>query len=136
MVLGRSVLSQSKGRVLKNFSGGLRTQIPFIYTLLMYLLWLLRTCDLNSLILMPSYSHFIPLVTPLCEFMMKLQHQLDIRRGDIKIKQYTSEIYLSCILDENLSGESMATRALGKINGRLRFLYRKQNFLDFLFVGY
>ena len=26
--------------------------------------------------------------------------------------------------------ESMATRTLGKINGRLRFLYRKQNFLD------
>ena len=39
--------------------------------------------------------------------------------------------YLGCILDENMSGESMATRTLGKINGRLRFLYRKQNFLDF-----
>ena len=39
--------------------------------------------------------------------------------------------YLGCILDESLSGESMATRILGKINGRLRFLYRKQNFLDF-----
>ena len=39
--------------------------------------------------------------------------------------------YLGCILDEDLSGESMATKTLGKINGRLRFLYRKQNFLDF-----
>ena len=57
--------------------------------------------------------------------------KLDIRRGDINIKQYTSVTYLGCILDENLSGESMATRTLGKINGRLRFLYRKQNFLDF-----
>ena len=57
--------------------------------------------------------------------------KLDIRRGDIRIKQYTSVTYLGCILDENLSGESMATRTLGKINGRLRFLYRKQNFLDF-----
>ena len=62
--------------------------------------------------------------------------KLDIRRGDIDIKQYTSVMYLGCILDENLSGESMATRTLGKINGRLRFLYGKQNFLGFLFVGY
>ena len=57
--------------------------------------------------------------------------KLDIRRGDIKIKQHTSVTYLGCILDENLSGESMATRILSKINGRLRFLYRKQHFLDF-----
>ena len=57
--------------------------------------------------------------------------KLDIRRGDIMIKQYTSVTYLGCILDEDLSGESMATKTLGKINGRLRFLYRKQNFLDF-----
>ena len=56
--------------------------------------------------------------------------RLDIRRGDIKIKQYTSVTYLGCILDEDLSGESMATRILGKINGRLRFLYREQHFLD------
>ena len=56
--------------------------------------------------------------------------KLDIRRGDIKIKQHTSVTYLGCVLDEGLSGESMATRTLGKINGRLRFLYRKQNFLD------
>ena len=57
--------------------------------------------------------------------------KLDIRRGDIKIKQHTSVTYLGCILDEDLSGESMATWTLGKINGRLRFLYRKKNFLDF-----
>ena len=58
-------------------------------------------------------------------------NKLDIRRGDIKIKQYTSVMYLGCILDENMSAESMATRTLDKIDGRLRFLYRKQNFLDF-----
>ena len=46
--------------------------------------------------------------------------ELEIRRGDIKIKQHTSVTYLGCILDENLSGESMATRILGKINGRPR----------------
>ena len=49
---------------------------------------------------------------------------LDIRRGDIKIKQYNQATYLGCILDNKLSGESMAIQALGKINGRLKFLYR------------
>ena len=47
--------------------------------------------------------------------------KLDIRRGDIMIKQYSMVTYLGCILDENLSGESMATRMLGKINGKLKF---------------
>ena len=46
------------------------------------------------------------------------------------IKQHSTVTYLGCILDENLSGESMATRMLGKINGKLKFLYRKHNFLD------
>ena len=44
---------------------------------------------------------------------------LDIRCGDIKIKQNNQVTYLGCILDDTLSGESMATQALGKINGRL-----------------
>ena len=54
---------------------------------------------------------------------------IDIHRGDIKIKQYNKVTYLGCELDHNLSGESMATKVLGKINGRLKFLYRKQSFL-------
>ena len=48
----------------------------------------------------------------------------------IKIKQHSKVKYLGCLLDENLSGESMATKMLGKINGKLKFLYRKQNYLD------
>ena len=39
--------------------------------------------------------------------------------------------YLGCVLDESLSGESIATMTVSKINGRLSFLYRKQNFLNF-----
>ena len=39
-------------------------------------------------------------------------------------------ISLGCILDEKHSGESMATKMLGNINGKLKFLYRKQSFLD------
>ena len=35
------------------------------------------------------------------------------------------KLYLECILDDNLSGESMASRVLNKVGGRLNFLYRK-----------
>ena len=56
--------------------------------------------------------------------------ELEIRRRDVKIKQYKSVTYLGCILDDCLSGEPMATKVLGKINSRLKFLYRKQSFLN------
>ena len=55
---------------------------------------------------------------------------LDIRRGDIKIKQYNAVEYLGCILDNTLSGISMCNKVIGKISGRLKFLYRKQSFLS------
>ena len=61
---------------------------------------------------------------------LKNLYSLDIKRGDINIKQYTSVTYLGCELDQYLSGESMLTKLLGKINGRLKFLYRKQKFLS------
>ena len=60
---------------------------------------------------------------------IKNLRELDIRRGDIKIKQHPQVVYLGCTLDRTLSGDAMATKALGKINGRLKFLYRKQGFL-------
>ena len=53
---------------------------------------------------------------------------LNIRYGDTEIKQHTKVIYLGCILDNDLSGESMITKVLSLINGRLKFLYCKQNF--------
>ena len=62
---------------------------------------------------------------------LKNQTDLDIKYGDIKIKQHNKVTYLGCILDSNLSGESMATKVLGLVNGRLKFLYRKQRFLTF-----
>ena len=36
---------------------------------------------------------------------------------------------MGCILDNDLSGESMATKVLSLVNSRLKFLYRKQKFL-------
>ena len=54
---------------------------------------------------------------------------LSINHGDIQIKQHSKVTYLGCVLDEDLSGESMATKVMGKINGRIKFLYRKNRFL-------
>ena len=55
---------------------------------------------------------------------------LDVRRGDIKIKQHTDVEYLGCILDCFLSGQSMGNKVIDKITSRLKFLYRKQSFLS------
>ena len=51
---------------------------------------------------------------------------LEIKYGNNNIKQYLKVIYLGCEIDENLSGEAMAFKVVNKINGRLRFLYRKK----------
>ena len=54
---------------------------------------------------------------------------LAIHHGDILIKQHSKVTYLRCILDEDLSGQSMATKVKGKINHRIKRLYRKHKFL-------
>ena len=56
--------------------------------------------------------------------------KLNISYGSLKIKQYSEVTYLGCILDESLSGESMALNVVSKINTRLKFLYRKGKFLS------
>ena len=63
---------------------------------------------------------------------IKKASPLSIQYKDIKIKQYTKVTYLGCILDKTLSGESMATHVINKVNSRLRFLYRQNKFLDSL----
>ena len=55
---------------------------------------------------------------------------LNVQYNDIKIKQYSKVTYLGCILDETLSGESMAIHVINKISSRLRFLYRQNIFLN------
>ena len=62
---------------------------------------------------------------------LKKLDKLDIRRGNIKLSQQHKVTYLGCILDDSLSGESMASRVLKKVSGRLNFLYRKQSFLNY-----
>ena len=43
---------------------------------------------------------------------LKNQRDLDLRYGDIEIKQHSRVTYLGCILDNDLSGEFMATKVL------------------------
>ena len=55
--------------------------------------------------------------------------QLIIKYKDINIKQHLEVTCLGCVLDEMMSGESMALKVINKINGKLKFLYGKNRFL-------
>ena len=56
---------------------------------------------------------------------------LNITRIQNKIKQYSILEYLGYLLDENMSGESIAKKALKEINGKGKFLYRKNKYLSY-----
>ena len=46
----------------------------------------------------------------------------------IEIKQHAKVKYLVCILDESLSGESMALNTIDELNSHLKFLHRQNRF--------
>ena len=48
---------------------------------------------------------------------------------NIRIEQHSQVTYLSCILEEAMSGESMANKVRSKVNTRLKFLHRKNKYL-------
>ena len=50
--------------------------------------------------------------------------KLNIKYGDIQIKQY-----LGCMLCETMLGETMTLSVIDKGNNKLKFLYRKNRFL-------
>ena len=54
---------------------------------------------------------------------------LEIKYGNINIKQYSTATYLGCELDGSLSGEAMAFKVINKISRWLRFLIRKNRYL-------
>ncbi len=58
------------------------------------------------------------------------EDDLIITYEHITLKQYKSVTYLGCLLDERNTGESMALQVIAKINGRLKFLWRKHKFLS------
>ena len=61
---------------------------------------------------------------------IKKSHELSITYKGIEIKQHSKVEYLGCILDESLTGESMALHVINKINGRIKFFYRQSAFLN------
>ena len=61
---------------------------------------------------------------------IKNAEPLTISYKDIEIKQHSEVNYLGCILDESLSGQSMALHVLNKLDNRLKFLYRNNKFLS------
>ena len=61
---------------------------------------------------------------------LKDQKDLNLKYGDIEVKQHSRVTYLGCILDNILSGEHMAAKVLNTVHNRLKFLYRKQKFLS------
>ena len=59
----------------------------------------------------------------------KLQ-KLEIIYNKIQIKQHSRVTYLGCILEETMSGKSMANKVIRKVNARLKFLHRKNKCLS------
>ena len=62
---------------------------------------------------------------------MKKLEKLKISYNNIKIKQFSKVSYLGSILDESMSGESMALSVIHKVNSRIKFLYRKSDYLTY-----
>ena len=63
------------------------------------------------------------------KFKVKKARKLNIKYGNIQIKQHFKFKYLGCMLDETMSGEKVAPSVINKINNHLKFLYRKNRFL-------
>ena len=62
------------------------------------------------------------------KFKNKNIKKLNIKYGDIQIKQHSKVKYLGCLMDETMSGEAMALNVIHKINNKLKFLYRQNIF--------
>ena len=59
---------------------------------------------------------------------IKKLRKLEIIYNNIRIKQHFQVTYLGCILEETMSGESMAHEIIIKVNARLTFLHWKNKF--------
>ena len=70
------------------------------------------------------------------KYILKIQEgkikkvpKLKINYKNIQIIQHSKATYSGGILDETMSGKSMALKVINKINSRLKFLHRKNFFL-------
>ena len=60
---------------------------------------------------------------------IKSARKLNVKYKDIKIKEHSQVTDLGCVLDETLCWEPMALKALTKISGKVKSLYRKNKFI-------
>ena len=56
--------------------------------------------------------------------------KINIKYGDILIKQHSKVKYLGCIIDETMSEEEMGLSVINKINNKLKFLYQKKQIFN------
>ena len=63
------------------------------------------------------------------KFKIKKARKLNIKYGDIQIKEHFKVKYLGCIPDKTRSGDTMGLSVINKINNKLKFLYQKNRFL-------
>ena len=66
---------------------------------------------------------------------MKKARKLNTIYRDMQIKQHSKVEYLGCMLDETMSGETMAFSVINKINNKPKFLYWKNRFLTLTLRG-
>ena len=66
------------------------------------------------------------------KFKIKKVRKLNIKYGDIQIKQHSKVKYLGCMLDETMSGETMLLSVINKVNNKLKFPYQKNRFLTLI----
>jgi len=64
------------------------------------------------------------------KYLLSKENKLNIKYGNQQIEQKETVKYLGVSLDSKLSGKSMVENILSKINNKLKFLYRKQRFLN------
>ena len=62
-------------------------------------------------------------------FAVRQRSKNDIRYNHINIKQILQATYPERMLDKTMPGEPMALKVMKKINGKLKFLYRKKRYL-------
>ena len=63
------------------------------------------------------------------KFKIKKVRKLNVKYGDIQIKQHSKVKYLGYMLDETMFGETMALSVINKIINKPKFLYWKNRFL-------
>ena len=63
-------------------------------------------------------------------FFLQVNGEQRHKYKGISKKQHSEVTYLGCVLDETVSGESMALKFIKKINSKLKLLHRKNRFLS------